>query len=106
MSHGGEGRILVDDGSVEGHPRMLIEPASDHLTVFRPVVIRIERGVNTDETLPVVLYEGEHVLLLAGVHVEFAGSAGKDDHVEIVEIFSIVLELLLCEEFSVGPKHG
>ncbi len=63
---------------------MVVEPAADHLAVFGPGVICVERGVNADKALAVVVDEGEHVLLLAGVEVQFAGGAAEDEQVKVV----------------------
>ena len=68
---------------------MLVEPSADHLAVFRPLVIGVERSVNADKALAVVLDERHHVFLLAVVQVEFAGRAHKDQGVEVVEILRI-----------------
>src|SRR5581483_7988866 len=50
-------RILVDDGRVECHPGMLIEPSADHFSVFWPFIVCVERSVNADESLAIVFNE-------------------------------------------------
>jgi hypothetical protein len=52
MADGGKVRIFVNDGRIECAPWMLIEPTTNHLTVLRPYVIGVERGMNAYKPLP------------------------------------------------------
>ena len=106
VAHGGETGVFVDDGRIEGHPGMLVEPAADHLSIFRPVVVGVERGVDADKALSVFLDEREQVLLLACVHVHFAAGAGKDEQVKVVEILRVSRQVLLGEQFRVRAHGG
>ncbi len=45
--------------------------------------------MNSNESLAVIVDEGEHVCLLAVVHVQLARGACKDNQVEIVQILRI-----------------
>ena len=92
VADGGKVGSSLMIGRVEGHPGMLVEPAADHLAILGPFVVGIERGVNADEAFAVVVDEGHHVVLLAVVHVQLAGGAGKDEQVEVVEIFGVAAE--------------
>src|ERR1700733_2107310 len=65
MAHRGEVGILIHDWRVERHPRVLVEPATDHLSIFGPVVVRVQRRVNSDESFAVVVDKRQDVLLLA-----------------------------------------
>src|ERR1700736_2930264 len=46
-----EARVFIDDWRVEGGPWVLVEPATDHLAVFRPFVIGVEGGMNPHKAL-------------------------------------------------------
>ncbi len=106
MANSGEVRVFIDNGRVEGHPGMLVEPAADHLAVLRPVVVCVQSRVDAHKALAVVLDERHEILLLAVVHVQFAGRAGEDDGVEISQIFGIPLQILLGQQLGVGAQHG
>src|ERR1039458_1600694 len=67
MTDRGKVLIFVDDGRIEGHPRMLIEVSADHFPVLGPVVVRIQGGMNSNKALAVFFNKGQHVLLLSGV---------------------------------------
>ena len=68
---------------------MLIKPAANHLTIFRPFVIGVEGGVNPHKALSIVLDERHHILLLALVEVKLAGCAHKDEGIEVVQILRV-----------------
>ena len=92
VTYCGKTRIFINDGRIECHPGMLIEPAADHLAVLGPLVVGVQRRVDTDETLAIVLDERHHVCLLAVVEVQFARRADEDQSVEVVEILRISFE--------------
>src|SRR3974390_1393485 len=98
MAHRGEVRILAYDWRIECRPWMLVEPAANHLPVFRPFVVCVERCMDSDESLTVIVDEREHVCFLAVVHVQLSGRACKDKQVEIVQILRISPEVFLCEQ--------
>src|ERR1700758_5887947 len=98
MTDGREVRCFVDDRRIEGHPGMLVEPTADHFSVFRPLIVSVERGVNPDEALTVVFAERDHVVLLIVVEVEFTRSTDEDDCVEEIEVLSVApAEIFLCD---------
>ena len=84
---------------------MLVEPAANHLAVFRPLVVGVERGVNAYKALAVILDERHHVLLLAVVQVKLAGGAHKNQHVKIIQILRVSFEVLLGDQFGVGAQR-
>src|SRR5215475_10838344 len=100
MAHRWEVRVLIDDGRIERHPRMLIKPPADHLPIFRPLVIGVERGVNPDESLSVFLDERHHVFLLAVIEIKLSCSTQKNDSVEVVEVLGVSAEIFLRNEFD------
>src|SRR5579864_5426353 len=85
---------------------MLIEPSANHLSVFRPLVVGIEGGMNTDKSFAVVLDERHHVFLLAVIEVQFAGSAHEYQSIEVIEILGVSLQTLLGDEFGVSTQRG
>src|SRR5882762_8412476 len=86
MTDGREVGRFVDDRRIEGHPGMLVEPAADHFSVFGPLIVCVERGVNSNEALTVVFDERHHVFLLIVVEVEFTRGTDEDDCVEEIEV--------------------
>src|SRR5579864_7019248 len=60
VANGGKIRIFINDRSVKRHPWMLIEPAPDHLSVFRPLVVGIQRGMHSNEAFCVVFDDRNH----------------------------------------------
>ena len=95
-------RILIHDRCLKRHPRMLIEPSANHLAVFRPGVVCVQSSVNPYKPLTALLDGGEHVLLLPCVHVQLAGCTGKDNRVEICQVFRVAAEILLRQQLRVG----
>src|ERR1700733_3175481 len=102
VAHRWKVRGLVDNRRIEGHPGMLINPPADYLAVFRPGVIRIQSRMNPHKALAVVMNEGQHVCFLAGVHIQFAGRAGKNQKVEIAQIFCVSAQVLLGKQLRIG----
>ena len=84
---------------------MLVEPAAQHLSVLRPGVVGVERGVDADKALAVVLDERHHVLLLARVHIQLAAGVGKDDQVKVVEVLRVSRQLFFGEQLGVGAHR-
>src|ERR1700730_2744849 len=80
----GEARVFIDYWRVERGPRVLVEPAADHLAVFRPFVVGVEGGVNAHKALSIVLDERHHILLLAVVQVKLACRAHKAPGIKVV----------------------
>src|SRR5215469_7631030 len=91
VANGWEVRIFVDDRSVKRHPGMLIEPSSDHLSIFWPFVVGVERGMHSNEAFTVLFDERDHVFLLGIVEVQLAGGADENDGVEVVEILRVAI---------------
>src|SRR5579884_3061070 len=60
---------FVYDRRIESHPRMLVEPSANHLSIFRPGVIGVQRRMDSDKTLSIFFDKRHHVALLVGVHV-------------------------------------
>ncbi len=85
---------------------MLIEPSANHLTVFGPGVIRIQRRVDAHKALSVFLDERHHVLLLACVHVQFTRRVGEDQGVEVVKVLGISLQIFLGQQLGICPQRG
>ena len=77
MAHRREARIFVHDRRVERGLWMLVEPAADHLPVFRPLVVGVKCGVNPDKSFSVIFDEGHQILLLTVVQIELAGRADE-----------------------------
>src|SRR3984957_8099177 len=71
VTHCGKAWIFIDDRRVERGPGVLVEPSAYHFAVFWPFVIGVERGVNADESLSVLLDELHQVCLLSVVKVKF-----------------------------------
>ena len=106
MTNRREFRIFIDDWRVEPRPGMLIKPASDHLPVFRPLVVRIQCCVDADEPFPIFLDERHHVFLLPVIQVEFARRARENDRVEVVEVLRVLRQLFFGNQFGIGAQDG
>src|SRR5260370_13970422 len=105
LLHSGECRVFHDDGCVKCPPGMLIVIAADHLPVLWPVNKSNGGAMNTDETLSVVVDEGQEVRLLLGVHFKLAPAQKKHD-IEVGQILGVVLEFFLGQRFAVGAESG
>ena len=105
--HSGESRIFQDNRRVERTPRVFVEPAADHFTVFGPLVVRIERGVDADETFAVFFDERHDSRLFDRRSNQLAGGAGEDNGVEIIQVFEIAFfGFFLGDVFGVGAEGG
>ncbi len=86
--HCGKIGVFHYDRRLELIPGMQVEVAAHHLAKFRPLIERVDRGVNADKTFSVLFDELHEVGFLLVVHVEFAG--GVEQHrIEIIEILGV-----------------
>src|SRR5258707_15252746 len=92
---------LIANRSIEGHPRMLIEPPADHLSVLWPLVQCVERGMHTNKALAIVLDKRDQRGLLFIVQVQLTGRAREDDRIEVVQVLRVLRKLLLRDQLRV-----
>ena len=101
LLHAWKGRVFDNDGRVKCLPWMLIEIPAQQVNKLRPMDPGDGGGVDANQSLSVVMDEGEEVGLLLRIH--FRVSAGKHkDCVEIVQILGVEFEFLLGQGFGVG----
>src|SRR4051812_3765010 len=91
MAHGREIRVFDDDWGAKRCPGVLVEPSSDHLSVFGPLVVCIQSSMDADESLSIILDERHHVLSLTVVQLKFSSSARKHEHVEMIQVLKIAV---------------
>ena len=92
-------------GRLEGSPGMLIEPASEHLAIFRPFIKRICGGVNADEALAVFPNERKQRGLLLVIERKFAGRV-EDHRIEEIQVLRVAFKLLLRDQLRVRADVG
>ena len=56
--------------------------------------------------LPSSWMNDSHVLLLAVIHVQLAGGAGKDQKVEIIQVLGVVFQFFFGQQLGVGAQGG
>ena len=102
MLRGLETAVLDLHDTVHLLPGVLVERAAEELDVGGPALHeRRGRAVRPEETLAVVLDEGQERLLLLVVERQVA-AGHEEDRVEVVEVLGVALGLLLGDEGHVG----
>src|SRR5690348_128790 len=84
--HRRELRIFHNNGSVKRGPRMVVEIAPDHLSIFGPFVEGSNRRVAADKSFAVVANKREQVRFLLFCQFKLA-DAIKEDCVKIIQGF-------------------
>ena len=72
LLHTRENPVLDHHGRIESSPRMLIEVPPIISTYSGQLMKRDSSGVDADESLSILIDEGQQVCLLLGVHFELA----------------------------------